>query len=138
VLLFSWEVEMPRRPAPSKSEMEVIRIVWDRGEATVREVLEVLPENREVDYKTVQTYLRRLESKGYLNSHKVGRSLVYNAKVKPRTVIHETISDLVNRLFGGNRLPLVEHLIKDQGLRPDELIQLKEMIKEVESGRDAR
>lgn len=123
---------MAKRPAPSKAETEVVRIVWDKGDATVRDVLEALPANREVDYKTVQTYLRRLEAKGYLVSRKEGRSLVYTAKVRPRTVITEAISDIVNRLFGGSKLPLVEHLIKDQGLKKEELNQLRSMLEDME------
>ena len=57
---------MPPRPALAKSELEIARIVWKLGSATVREVLAELPKDRNLDFKTVQTYLRRLESKGYL------------------------------------------------------------------------
>ena len=57
---------MPARPGLAKSELEVAQIVWRLGKATVREVYEALPENRNLDFKTVQTYLRRLEAKGYV------------------------------------------------------------------------
>ena len=55
-----------RRPALAKSELEVLRLVWKLGEATVRQVLDALHEDRKLDFWTVQTYLRRLESKSYL------------------------------------------------------------------------
>ncbi|QDT34921.1 Methicillin resistance regulatory protein MecI [Thalassoglobus polymorphus] len=113
--------------------MEIARIVWDLQKATVREVLEALPEGRDIDYKTVQTFLRRLEAKGYLTSKRNGRSLVYTAKIRPNQVIRETVKDFVGRLFDGETLPLVEHLIREQGLENDDIHQLRSMLNDLES-----
>ncbi len=55
---------MGKRPALAKSELELARIVWELGEATVRQVYEALPAERKLDFWTVQTYLRRLKAKG--------------------------------------------------------------------------
>ena len=63
---------MAKRPAVAKSELEVAQIVWQLGEASVRQVLEALPPERGLDFKTVQTYLRRLEAKGYLRTRREG------------------------------------------------------------------
>ena len=63
---------MARRPALSKAEMEVVRIVWNLGEATVRQALDAFPSQRNIDFTTVQTYLRRLETKGYLRAKRQG------------------------------------------------------------------
>lgn len=128
---------MSQRPALSKAEMEIARIVWDLQRATVREVLDALPASRGIDYKTVQTFLRRLEAKGYLTSKRQGRSLVYTAKVRPNQVIRETVKDFVGRLFDGEALPLVEHLIREQGLDSKDLGQLREMLNELESGQSS-
>ena len=124
---------MSKRPALSKAEMEVAHIVWELQEATVRQVLEALPSQRQVDYKTVQTYLRRLEAKGYLHSRRDGRSLVYSASVRPRQVIRDTVQDFVGRLFGGNSLPLVEHLIREKGLTQDDIGKLRDLLNELET-----
>ncbi|MCA8993381.1 MAG: BlaI/MecI/CopY family transcriptional regulator [Planctomycetaceae bacterium] len=123
---------MSDRRALSKSEMEVARIVWDRRQATVRDVLESLPESRQIDYKTVQTFLRRLEAKGYLTSQRTGRSLVYTASVRPTEVIKETVEDFVGRLFDGEPLPLVEHLIREQGMDHDDIDRLRGLLDELE------
>jgi len=123
---------MAKRPALSKAEMEVAHIVWTLQGATVRAVLEALPANRNVDYKTVQTYLRRLEAKGYLSSKRDGRSLVYSASVRPKLVIRETVHDFVGRLFGGEALPLVEHLIREEGLSQTDIGRLRELLDELE------
>ncbi len=119
---------MTSRAACSKAELEIARLVWDLGEATVRQVLESLPADRQLDYKTVQTYLRRLEAKGYLESRRDGKTSVYKALVRPGQVIRETVSDLLGRLFGGSALPLVEHLITDHRLTPEEIQRLRHLI----------
>lgn len=126
---------MAQRPALSKAELEVARVLWQLGEATVREVHEALPAGRGIDFTTVQTYLRRLEQKGYLKARLEGRTRVYSPRVKARTVIRETIDDLVDRLFGGDALPLVRHLIEDQKISDEELAELRELIDRRERGK---
>lgn len=128
---------MGDRPGISKGELEVARILWDLKSATVRQVHEALPADREMDFATVQTYLRRLETKGYLKGRMDGRTRVYSPRVQPRTVIRETINDLVDRLFGGEPLPLVRHLIEDRGISADDLEQLKQLIDRLEEERHA-
>ena len=123
----------PRRPL-SKSEMEVARIVWDLGGATVRQVHEMLP--RRVEYKTVLTYLRRLQAKGYLSGRREGRSTFYSPRVRPGRVIRETVKDFVNRLFDGEPLPLVEHIIREQGLNQTDIKKLRDLLDELESRSD--
>ena len=123
---------MARRMALSKSEMEVARVLWELGEATVREVHEALPDARTAEFATVQTYLRRLEAKGYVVGRLEGRTRVYTPKVKPRTVIRETLDDLVDRLFGGETLPLMRHLIEERGITSEELAELRKLIDRME------
>lgn len=119
---------MTRRPALSKGEMEVARVLWELGKATVREVHEAFPEDAAIEFTTVQTYLRRLEAKGYVSAKLKGRTRVYAPKVKPRTVIRETVDDLVDRLFGGESLPLMRHMIEERGISGDELAELRRML----------
>jgi BlaI family penicillinase repressor len=126
---------MSKRPALAKSELEVARIVWRLGEASVRQVLEALPSERNLDFKTVQTYLRRLEAKGYLKTRREGRAKVYVARVRPDLVVREVIDDLVQRLFGGESLPLFQHLIHDRGLSDAEIKQLRALLDEREEGK---
>lgn len=124
---------MGERPALSKGELEVARILWEIGPAAVRAVHEAISVQREIDFATVQTYLRRLEVKGYATSKLEGRSRIYSAKTKPRTVIRETVDDLVERLFGGETMPLVRHLIEDRGIDDSDLAELRELIQRLDS-----
>ncbi|MFK7766703.1 MAG: BlaI/MecI/CopY family transcriptional regulator [Mariniblastus sp.] len=125
---------MVDRPALSKGEMEVAKALWDVGPATVREVFNSLQSDREIEFSTVQTYLRRLESKGYASSTLKGRIRVYTARTKPRTVIRETVDDLVDRLFGGETLPLVRHLIEERGVDESGLAELRDLIDRLDQG----
>jgi len=124
---------MAKRPAVARSELEVARIVWDLGEASVRQVLDALPKERDLDFKTVQTYLRRLEAKGYLRTRREGRSKIYKPKVRPQQVRREVIDDLLGLLFKGESLPLFQHLIQDRGLSSTELEELRAMLDEMEN-----
>jgi predicted transcriptional regulator len=123
------------RPPLSKGEMEVARVLWDLKRASVREVHEAFPAGRKIDFATVQTYLRRLESKGYVVGRLEGRTRIYSPKVKPRKVIGQTIDDLVQRLFGGDSLPLMKHLIEDRGISAEDLAELRKLIDRLEKGK---
>ncbi len=127
---------MPPRAPLSKGELEVARAVWDLGEGTVSDVFRWFPKRRKLDYTTVQTYLRRLEAKGYLRARREGRTKVYGPKVRPRQVIRETVDDLMNRLFDGEALPLMLHLIEDRGITPEETEKLREVLAKLEADQD--
>ena len=126
---------MTDRPALSKGELEVARVLWELKEATVRAVHEAFPADRQIDFTTVQTYLRRLENKGYIVGRLVGRTRVYSPKVKARKVIGETVDDLIERLFGGDALPLMRHLIEDRGISTDDLAELRKLIDRLDRDR---
>src|SRR5262245_17249282 len=123
---------MGDRPGLSKGELEVARVLWELGKASVREVHEAFPVDRQMDFTTVQTYLRRLESKGYIVGKLEGRTRIYSPKVKPQKVIGETVDDLIERLFGGEALPLMRHLIEDRGISDQDLTELRKLIDRLE------
>lgn len=123
---------MVPRAALSKGEMEVARALWQLGSATVREVHERLAQRRTIDFSTVQTYLRRLETKGYVRGRLEGRTRVYSPRIKPQTVIRETVDDLLDRLFAGETLPLMCHLIEDRGLSDEDIAKLKGVLEQLE------
>ncbi len=119
---------MAKRPPLAKSELEIAKIVWGLGGATVRQVADALPKERQLDFWTVQTYLRRLAAKGYLRTRRDGRSNVYSPSVRPGKVVREVVEDMVNRLFDGRTLPLFQHLINDRGLSDEELNELQKTL----------
>lgn len=118
-----------KRPAMSPAETEVLRLVWQGREATVQQVFEALPASRKVTYMTVATLLRRLEEKGYLKHRLRGKAFVYVPAAKKEDVIRRTIGDLVERLFGGNPVPLMQHLAQHSGITDEDIERLKELAK---------
>ncbi len=123
------------RPPLAKSELEVARIVWDLGAATVRQVFEALPSDRALDFWTVQTYLRRLKQKGYLKTRRVGHGNVYSPAVKPSRVIRELMSDFVERLFDGEVLPMLQHLVALRKLSDEEISDLQSFLDQLKGRR---
>jgi BlaI family transcriptional regulator, penicillinase repressor len=118
-----------KRPAMSPAETEVLRLVWQCREATVQEVYDALPAGRKVTYVTVATLLRRLEEKGYLKHRARGKAFVYAPAARKEDVIRRTISDVVERLFGGNPVPLLQHLAQHSGITGEDIERLKELIR---------
>lgn len=123
---------MVEKPALSKSEMEIVRLLWEIGPATVREIHAEVCKSRQADFATIQTFLRRIESKGYATSKLDGRTRVYSAKTRPRTVIRDTVDDLIERLFGGETMPLVKHLIEERGIQASEIEELRKLVDRLE------
>jgi predicted transcriptional regulator len=124
---------MAKRPALAKSELEIARVVWNLKEATVRQVADALPDDRKLDFWTVQTYLRRLAAKGYLRTRREGRNNVYRPNVEPSKVVHQVVDDFLGRLFDGETLPLFQHLINERGLTERELDELQQTLDQLKA-----
>lgn len=116
-----------KRAAVSPAETEVLRLVWESEKATVQQVYDALPANRKVTYVTVATLLRRLEEKGYLKHRVRGKAFVYAPTAKKEDVINRTISDLVQRLFGGNPVPLMQHLALHSEISEEDIERLRDL-----------
>ncbi|MEM7313241.1 MAG: BlaI/MecI/CopY family transcriptional regulator [Planctomycetota bacterium] len=123
---------MSKRKPLSKSEIEVLRVVWQLKSATVREVHEEVSANRKVDFNTVQTFLSRLADKGYLKYRLEGRTRVYSAKAKRENVILHTVDDFVGSLFGGEPMPLIRHLLSESTVTPEQVAELRKLLKAAE------
>jgi predicted transcriptional regulator len=118
--------------SPSKTltdqELEIMKIVWERRTATVRDVYEALLERRRVAYTTVMTMMKILERKGYLNRKQVERAYVYRPAQPKNSVIRVMVRDFVNRVFNGSAEPLLVHLIEDRHLTADEVEEIQRLI----------
>jgi len=119
-----------KRPPLSDGETRILTLVWQLERATVREVCDELPDNWDITYATVQTLLRRLEKKGYLAHEVEGKSHVFFASVEKEQVVKRTVGDFVDRLFGGEVMPLMLHLAKAGRLKKSDIDRLKKLIDE--------
>ncbi len=112
-------------PAVSPSETEILRLVWQLDKATVQDVCNKLPAKRKIAYATVQTLLRRLEKKGYLKHRIRGKAHVFFAAVKSENVIKRSVNDFLDRLFGGDPIPLMQYLAEHGKINADDIEELK-------------
>jgi predicted transcriptional regulator len=114
-------------PALSPSETEILRLVWQLGKATVQEVCEKLPAKRKITYATVQTLLRRLEKKGYLKHRIRGKAHVFSAAVRREHVVKRSVGDFLDRLFGGDPIPLIQYLAEHGKISAEDIERLRKL-----------
>ena len=114
-------------PAVSPAETEVLRLVWQLDKATVQQVCDSLPVKRKITYATVQTLLRRLERKGYLKHRIRGKAHVFFGAIKSEKVIKRSVNDFLDRLFGGDPIPLMQHLAEHGKIDADDIEELKRL-----------
>ena len=115
--------------AMSPSETEILRLVWQLGEATVQQICNRLPPERDIRYNTVQTLLCRLEQKGYLSHRTENRAHVFLPAIKQHDVIKRTVMDFLKRLFDGDARPLVQFLAEDGQIDEEDVKGLRKLIK---------
>src|ERR1051325_11550925 len=91
----------------TEQELEIMKIVWERESATVRDVYETLLERRKVAYTTVMTMMKILEHKKYLKRTQADRAYVYRPAQPKRQVVGDMVRDFINRVFNGATEPLL-------------------------------
>jgi BlaI family transcriptional regulator, penicillinase repressor len=122
-------------PALGERELDLLQVLWKRGDATVGEVQQSLAAaGAHLAYTTVQTMLNRLEAKGIVARRSGERAHVYHAVAQQGSVVGSAIGRLASRFFGGRVEDLATHLV-EQGLEPEELERLHALIEAQRSRR---
>ena len=126
---------MAKRDLPplSEAQLEIVNVVWDRGEATVGEVWRALAKLRPVSRNTVSTMVTRLEEKGWLRHRVVGGTHRYSATHPREKVLPRLVHRLVNAAFHGSAEGLVLALLQGGRLSADEVERIKAMLEKAES-----
>jgi predicted transcriptional regulator len=109
-----------------------MRLLWERGEATVAEVHTALHEERGLAPTTIATMLVKMEKKGVVAHRAEGRRFVYRPTVTEPEVTRTMVGQLARHLFGGSATALASHLIAEHEIEADELARLKRLIEERE------
>ena len=116
----------------TNAELEIMHVVWEIDGGTVRQVHEILNQQRPLAYTTVMTMMNILEEKGHLTRSKQGRAYRYEP-VRPKSqVISGMVDDFVGRVFEGSAAPLVVSLVKDKKISKKDLDEIARMIRETE------
>jgi BlaI family penicillinase repressor len=117
----------PRSTALTGQELEIMKIVWERESATVRDVYEALLEKRKVAYTTVMTMMKILEQKKYLKKTVADRAYVYRPAQPKGKVIAGMVREFVNRVFNGSAEPLLVHLVEEHNLSREDLAEIAKL-----------
>jgi BlaI family penicillinase repressor len=122
------------QPPISETEQAVLKVLWDRKEGTVREVLAALDaQGHDWAYTTVQTLLTRLMAKGYVAADRSGPAHVYRAAVSRGELLQQRLSDLAETFCEGTTSPLMLALVEGSQLTPQEIAQFRELLDKLEA-----
>ena len=119
----------PRRSETlTEAELRVMNVLWEKGPASVQQVLESLPEKLNLAYNSVLTTIRVLEKKGYVQHTKDGRAHIYEPLVGRDEASRSEVRHLVSRFFSNSHELLLLNLLEEQNLDPTELKRLREIL----------
>src|SRR3954470_15049407 len=123
-----WRGAMAKLPQISDAEWDVMKVLWDRGEAAAQEVTEALAVERNWRPQTVKTLLNRLVKKGAAAYAEEGRRFIYRPKVSRDAVVRAESRSFLSRVFDGAVTPALVHFLKLGNLSRDDIDQLKRML----------
>jgi BlaI family penicillinase repressor len=125
----------PKEVGPTDGELEVLKVLWERGPSTVREVLDVLTVVRPRAYTSVMSLLNVMTEKGLVLRYPKGRAFVYRAKSDRARTLRSLVGGLLGRAFEGSTAQLVAHLLDQTKPSDDELAEIRRAIKDYQQQR---
>ena len=111
-----------------KVQLEIMRVLWQRGQATAREITDELSLRSPIAHSTVQTLLRKMEAKGAITHEAEDRTFIFRPLAQQNEVRQTAARDLLTRVFDGSVYGLVAHLLQHEPISGDELQRLRELV----------
>jgi BlaI family penicillinase repressor len=115
-------------PAPTDAELDVLRVLWERGASTVREIYEVVSATKDVGYTTVLKQMQVMHRKGLLERSERFRSHVYEAAQPQARVQRDLVQSLLRQAFGGSAASLVQSALGGRRVTAAELAEIREVL----------
>jgi BlaI family transcriptional regulator, penicillinase repressor len=115
-------------PRPTEAELELLRILWEKGTATVREIYDTLNQERPSGYTTVLKLLQIMTSKGLVVRDEANRAHVYRAAISQDAMQSKLLKDLSMRLFSGSAAQLALHALAMEPTSQNELEEIRQLI----------
>ncbi len=112
----------------TRQELQIMKVVWERGSATVREVCQIISQRKPTAYTTVLTLMGILEEKGALSHVRSGRAYIYRPILSNRQAVHNQILDVITRLFDGDPQKLVESVLNNEITDSAQLASLRRLL----------
>lgn len=117
---------------PTKSELEILSVLWERDAATVREIYEIFNERKPTAYTTVLKMLQIMTEKGLVERDVENKAHIYRPKQTQSETQKNLVSDLLEKAFRGSALRLVQHVLETKPASAAELAEIRKMITEAE------
>jgi len=121
-------------PRPTDAELAILGVLWTRGPSTVRQVQDVLNEQRSTGYTTVLKLLQIMTEKGLVARDESERSHVYRARWTQQETQRQLVDDLLERAFGGSAMSLVMQALAGGRATPDELAEIRRLLEDKQGG----
>lgn len=128
----------PTTPRPTDAELAILRVLWDRGASTVRQVHDVLSRTRPAAYTTALKLLQIMTEKGLVRRDETDRTHIYHAKLSEEQTQRQLVRDLVDRAFGGSASKLVLQALATRRATAEELGEIRKLIEGRREVRDER
>ena len=119
-----------RLPRPTDAELAILRVLWERGPATVRQVHQALAGARETGYTTTLKLMQIMTEKGLVTRDESARTHVYSARLSQDQTQRQLVSDLMDRAFGGRSAALVMQALSAQPASAEELAEIRKLIEQ--------
>jgi len=125
-------------PRPTDAELAILRILWDRGPSTVRQVHEILGRERQAAYTTALKLLQIMTEKGLVERDERDRTHIYRARLSEETTQRQLVRDLVDRAFAGSSSKLVLQALASKRASAEELRDIRKAIDGARNEREVR
>lgn len=125
-------------PRPTDAELSILRVLWERGPSTVRQVHDVLRRERPTAYTTALKLLQIMTEKGLVRRDESDRTHIYHARLTEEQTQRQLVRDLLDRAFGGSATKLVMQALAARRATPEELGEIRKLIDARREARDER
>lgn len=122
--------EKSELPKPTEVELELLRVLWDKGAATVREMFEVISKQRTLGYTSVLKMLQIMTEKGLVEREEAGKAHIYRAAATQEETQSQMLRDLSERLFAGSAAQLAMHALSMEPATAEELEEIRRIIRQ--------
>jgi predicted transcriptional regulator len=114
---------------PTAAELEILSVLWEQGPITVKEVHEVISKQKPTLYTTVLKHLQIMQEKGLVTRDEHSKAHIYRALAAKKETQKNLVSDLLERVFRGSAAQLVQHVLESKAASPEELKEIRKMIR---------
>jgi predicted transcriptional regulator len=125
---------MAKPPKPTDAELAILRVLWNRGPSTVRQVQDVLNQTKKTGYTTVLKFMQIMVEKGLVRRDDMPYAHVYEARVPQEQTQRKIVADVLDRVFEGSMSRLVVQALAAKGATAEELAEIRRIIKKYERG----